>query len=830
MRKLALFIFICAYNVMLWAQTPTRTIPLADVSEHAVFLETDVQTDYFVWAWDGNGHGGDYFFYNTNYPGEKMVLVGKMSDGKYIYKCAITKTSDLPTDLIISTGSEEADKLWSSVPYQANSYYVKGETYDSAPQPATTATLETTGRNVIYELNVGMFTTEGTFTAATSRLQDLKNLGVDIIWLMPIFPRGTAGINSPYAANDFEAVNPNYGTVTDLTSFVNAAHNLGMEVWLDWVPNHTATDHVWVSSHPEYYTKDSNNQFVHPNNYGDVYELDYTNDDLCAEMTRIMRQWITTCDIDGFRNDYASSKTIPATYWKQCILNLRQTKRSLKMMAEADLTESGNSRLKDCDWDYDYAMSLQTQMKTHQNDASALKSAIKTSNQNNGEVTFGRMTYITNHDINGNNDGGTLSTLYGNNRYALTVMSFTLDGMPLIYNGQEIGDMAVLDYFSNETRINWTQIDPTMQTLVSTLASLKHQQMALTSGPEALSSTSTLMTNQQSVLAYVRNVGNEAILVVLNVGNSSVDVRLTDLIAGTYTQLVKGSNSAINTTATEVSLSPANDIQLDAHGYAVYKLKSSSYQYLAKATTVIYTRDLKTPSPIEPVTLYSWYDEGGTTQFPFGDWGTARDYPTYTRWQDNAGNVWMRYVISEAPTGTNNLNVIAVANEVQTDNLTVNGGSKNNFITINSGDGTNGGDHYQTVETGVFSNSELAALTQMKRKVRVFVQDAYNAVPHLYVWYHDENGVTVEPQGRWEKAITLNNYTVYESTLISGNTADWYCYTIEVPDGQSFNAIAYSNDSQSSDVYIGSTVTEYYIMKDGTANTQSGVLNTTDAN
>ena len=106
------------------------------------------------------------------------------------------------------------------------------------------------GHQVIYEMNVGSFTTEGTFAAAQQRLGELKALGVDIVWLMPIYPRG-GGINSPYAATDFQQTNPNYGTIADLKALVNAAHTLNMEVWLDWVPNHTATDAKWVTEHPE---------------------------------------------------------------------------------------------------------------------------------------------------------------------------------------------------------------------------------------------------------------------------------------------------------------------------------------------------------------------------------------------------------------------------------------------------------------------------------------------------------------------------------------------------------------------------------------------------
>ena len=125
---------------------------------------------------------------------------------------------------------------------------------------------------VVYEMNVGSFTTEGTFSAAQARLYELKTLGVDVVWLMPIYPRG-GGINSPYAATNFQQTNPSYGSIAVLKTFVARAHELGMEVWLDWVPNHTATNADWVTTHPEYYLT-SGGQMVHPNNYGDVWQLE----------------------------------------------------------------------------------------------------------------------------------------------------------------------------------------------------------------------------------------------------------------------------------------------------------------------------------------------------------------------------------------------------------------------------------------------------------------------------------------------------------------------------------------------------------------------------
>ena len=157
------------------------------------------------------------------------------------------------------------------------------------------------GHRVVYEMNVGSFTTEGTFSAAQARLYELKTLGVDVVWLMHIYPRG-GGINSPYAATNFQQTNPSYGSIADLKTFVARAHELGMEVWLDWVPNHTATNADWVTTHPEYYLT-SGGQMVHPNNYGDVWQLDYGNADLVNAMNDCLKFWIDEADIDGYRCD-----------------------------------------------------------------------------------------------------------------------------------------------------------------------------------------------------------------------------------------------------------------------------------------------------------------------------------------------------------------------------------------------------------------------------------------------------------------------------------------------------------------------------------------------
>ena len=177
---------------------------------------------------------------------------------------------------------------------------------------------------------------------------------------MPIYPRGTSG--SPYAATNFQQVNPKYGSVSDLKAFVQCAHELQMEVWLDWVPNHTATNADWVTSHPEYYAK-SGGQMIHPNNYSDVWQLDYNNAGLVDAMNDCLKFWIDEADIDGYRCDYISSPRIPTSYWQTAIPLIKSYKegKNITFLGEADIVQDA-TRLKDVGFDYDYAWKFQSDL------------------------------------------------------------------------------------------------------------------------------------------------------------------------------------------------------------------------------------------------------------------------------------------------------------------------------------------------------------------------------------------------------------------------------------------------------------------------------------
>ena len=425
------------------------------------------------------------------------------------------------------------------------------------------------GHRVIYELNVGSFTKEGTFSAAASKLSDLKSLGIDVVWLMPIYKRD-GGLNSPYAASDFKTPNPSYGNVNDLKNLVSTAHKLNMEVWLDWVPNHTANNHPWLQQHPEYYAKD-----LHPF-YSDVSQLNYENNDLRNEMTGILKYWIDEADIDGYRCDFISSPYIPNDYWTKTIPLLKSYKqgKTITMLGESDFTDA--TRLFGTGWDYDYAWWFQeTALWKTMGDTSHANNLKKVCDQLANDKRYSeldRMVYLTNHDVNCNHNV-MLSSMYGDNKYSFTVLIFTLYGMPLIYNGQEIGGEQILNYFS-DSKINWDKYDSKMYNTVRTLSAMKHTIDAFKDGKNMDSrGVINWIEYSGSVAAYIRKNGNSEALVVLNLGDKT-DITLKGVTEGTYIKWLDSQTIGNGVSQENVQLSSSPKISIGKKGYLVYVLKN----------------------------------------------------------------------------------------------------------------------------------------------------------------------------------------------------------------------------------------------------------------
>ena len=546
---------------------------LTSDDEVCVFFEANgtVADAPCIWVWAGNTDGRNYV--GTAWPGAAMTYMGDTPGGNKIYKWTYTGTLAMPTGLIF-TWNNQGGRVDGT--FTNHGYYVMGQLTRIVGAGESTFV---PNQHVIYQLDLYNFTSQGTLAAAQARLDYLKDLGIDIIWLMPIHPRGVQGrigsLGSPYAPRDYHAVNSDFGTIADLRAFVAAAHERGMQVWLDWVANHTAKDNVWITQHRDYY----NSTLTSPNGYGDVYQLDYSKEATQLAMIEAMQYWIDQADIDGYRCDYISSNTIPTAFWTRAIKALKEYKpgKTITMLGEGDMASSV-SRLLVCGWDYDYAWGFQSGLVNNKSNPSGVLSQCRNLVGDLRFTDVSRMVYLTNHDQNYNSS---MTTQYGNNAYAFTVLTFTLYGMPLLYNGQETGYLMShkLDYF-NRTPINWNSVDSKMQHTVKALTALKHSCDALIDNADRASEVTFLTTGNNNVVAYTRHHNEQTALVVLNLGSSTVNTVVTGLEAGEWKLAIDVDNIAAGLTATPVTLNATQSFSIPAGGYKVYYKGEPAPQWL----------------------------------------------------------------------------------------------------------------------------------------------------------------------------------------------------------------------------------------------------------
>ena len=555
--------FLISSFVVLISQAVVYEPSLSSNDEVCVFFEANssVTDAPKIWVWEGNTDGRDYV--GTSWPGPAMTYMGDTQSGNKIYKWIYTGTLTMPTGLIF-TWNNQSGRVDGS--FTNHGYYVMGQLTRIIGAGECTFV---PNQNVIYELDLYNFTSAGTLAAAQQRLDYLKDLGIDIIWLMPIHPRGILGrigsLGSPCAPRDYHAVNSDFGTLADLQSFVNAAHARGMQVWLDWVANHTAKDNVWITEHRDYY----NSTLTSPNGYGDVYQLDYSKEATQVAMIEAMTYWIDQADIDGFRCDYISSNTIPTAFWTRAIQAVKNHKpgKTISMLGEGDMANSV-SRLLVCGWDYDYAWGFQSALVNNKNNPSGVLNQCRNLVSDLRFTDISRMVYLTNHDQNFNSS---MTTQYGNNAYAFTVLTFTLYGMPMLYNGQETGYLMSrkLDYF-NRTPINWNTVDSKMVNTVKALTALKHSCDALIDNGDRASEVTFLTTGSTNLIAFTRHHNEQQCLVLLNLGTSALNTTVTGLEAGQWKRAIDSENIAAGLTAIPVNLSVTQTFSIPAGGYQVY--------------------------------------------------------------------------------------------------------------------------------------------------------------------------------------------------------------------------------------------------------------------
>lgn len=375
---------------------------------------------------------------------------------------------------------------------------------------------------VIYEVFPRDFSPAGNLKGVTARLDDLKNLGVTIIWLMPVHPIGEKArkgqYGSPYSIKDYYAINPDYGTVDDLKHLVSEAHQRGMKVIMDLVANHTAWDSVMMT-HPEFYKQDDNGHITPPEpEWTDVAGLNYAKQGLRQYMIAMLKYWIQTCDVDGFRCDVASN--VPTDFWEQARAALERVKPDIMLLAEASKPEL---LVKAFDIDYSWPLlGTMNDVMLHGAPAASIRKCWEESRR---EFPQGALHMRISDD----HDESRAVARYGlRGALAASALMFTLDGVPLLYNGMEVGDAtesgdpALFDKLT----IFWHPKDrPPLTKIYRDLASLRRCYAAFRND------TVTWLPNSDSasLVTFSRQDENDEFVVAINFSNrplnGSVDVK-----------------------------------------------------------------------------------------------------------------------------------------------------------------------------------------------------------------------------------------------------------------------------------------------------------------
>lgn len=368
----------------------------------------------------------------------------------------------------------------------------------------------------LYEVNIRQYTPEGTFNAFREHLPRLKKMGVDIIWLMPIHPisvpKRKGSLGSYYAVSDFRAINDQFGNAADFRQLVDSIHALGMHIILDWVPHHTGWDHPWIHQHPEYYNKDANGEIRDPINeetgepwgWTDVAELNLENPQMRRHIIDDMIFWIEDYHIDGFRVDHAHG--VPADYWREVNTTLAGLKKPIFMLAEG---EEGYLRN-----DSSFVATYAWKMHHLLND---IAKGHKSVNQIDTLLLADRKLYhygyhiyfTSNHDEN--SWAGTEFERMGDGYKSFAALCGTLDGMPLVYSGQEEPLRKRLDFFEKDT-IPFGKYE--MESFYATLNQLKHSNQALWNGEAG--GESVRINTSDSVYAFKREKGEDEFIGVFN--------------------------------------------------------------------------------------------------------------------------------------------------------------------------------------------------------------------------------------------------------------------------------------------------------------------------
>ncbi len=393
---------------------------------------------------------------------------------------------------------------------------------------------------VLYEMNIRQFTTEGTFRAASERLPFLRSIGVDAIWLMPIYPIGEedrkGSLGSYYSIRDYKGVNPEFGSEADLRDFITKAHALGIKILFDWVANHTARDARWISERPvDWYERDSEGRAKVPWDWSDTAKLNYANREVWRGQIDAMRYWVEQFGIDGFRCDMAM--LVPIEFWQEASAELHSIKSDIFMLAEAE-----EDNLFEGAFNMSYQWNIHHIMCDIAKGARRvwdLRNAMHAERQRYPREAM-RLSFTSNHDEN--SWSGSEQSRFGRALEVMTAMTFLMPStMPLIYTGQEVGYDHSFAFFDRDPIPEELYKEGYATELYRRLADLKHSQRALDSGERGGDVIEIENNAKDCMMTFVREVDGSRVVAIVNLSPYTIhaDFR-TGIYAGKYRDAISG--------------------------------------------------------------------------------------------------------------------------------------------------------------------------------------------------------------------------------------------------------------------------------------------------
>ena len=398
---------------------------------------------------------------------------------------------------------------------------------------------------IIYQVNMRAFSQGGNFQGVIARLDSIKALGINIIYLMPVYPVGVLkSVNSPYCVKDYRAINTEFGTLTDLKALVDGAHSRNMAVILDWVANHTSWDNAWVADHKDWYQQDASGNIISPPGMGwtDVAQLNFNNQSMRLAMIQSMKYWVYAANIDGFRCDYADGP--PVDFWKQAIDTLHNiTTHKLLMMAEGKRSTNFSAG-----FDYNFGFNFYENLKDIYANNKSVTSMDSLNNVDYLGTGAGQqiVRYITNHDVN-SSDGTPLQLFGGQDgSMAAFVVAAYMKSVPMVYNGQEVGMTLPITFPFTTVKINWNANANVMASYKAILA-FRNSSTAIRRG------NLTSFSNQD-ICAFKKVSGAEQVLILSNLRNTNSDITFpTDLNGSAWTNAITGDSVTLST---QMNLTP----------------------------------------------------------------------------------------------------------------------------------------------------------------------------------------------------------------------------------------------------------------------------------